>query len=198
MRSSGRRWLRAARSFPPDAEPWARQSAVKPAGNNEQPGETAIGDGWVAECPFLGLAPFEVEQAEWFYGREKLTSRLVDTVADRLDRPGILMVSGASGAGKSSLVRAGLLPALADGELSADSARWPVAVMHPTSRPRDELARVLARVAGRDPGAIRTMLEADPEQVPVVVRDVVDARAAGQGRAAVSTGDRLVAQLHRC
>ncbi|NUL33180.1 WD40 repeat domain-containing protein [Streptomyces lunaelactis] len=192
-----RQWLRAARSSPPDTDPSApQQPAPHSAEQQERAGQTAeetAADGRRADqCPYLGLAPFGQGQAKVFYGREKLTAQLVHTLADRLDRPGILMVSGASGAGKSSLVRAGLLPALADGALSAESARWPVAVMHPTSQPRDELARALAKVAGRDPGSIRKVLESAPERAHTVVRDVVDAHAATAQTTAGSTGDRLV------
>ncbi|WP_405593975.1 WD40 repeat domain-containing protein [Streptomyces sp. NBC_01410] len=183
-----RRWLRAARSSPPDPETFTEQSA----GQEERAGQTSASGRWESECPYLGLAPFGQEQTEVFYGREKLTAQLVHTLADRLDRPGILIVSGASGAGKSSLVRAGLLPALADGALSAESAQWPVAVMHPTSQPRDELARALAKVAGRDPAGIRAALESAPERAHTVVRDVVDAHAATAQTTAGSTGDRLV------
>ncbi|MEV4359914.1 AAA family ATPase [Nonomuraea sp. NPDC049625] len=178
-----RRWLRSARESPPDPVDTAR-----PAGHADP---AAVANRWASRCPYLGLAPFGQSQAEVFYGREKLTAQLVDALADRLDKPGILVVSGASGAGKSSLVHAGLLPALATGGLSAESARWPVAVVRPTTQPRDELARALARVAGRDPAAIRTLLEATPDQAHTVVRDVVDAHAA-PGTVVASTGERLI------
>src|SRR5437763_6165410 len=59
-------------------------------------------------CPFKGLAPFEAEDAEFFFGRE----RLVDEVVARLADAPLFAVVGASGSGKSSLLRAGLLPAL--------------------------------------------------------------------------------------
>ncbi|MBL1101787.1 WD40 repeat domain-containing protein [Streptomyces coffeae] len=188
-----RHWLRAARASPPD--PDVESCAGQPAEQDEWAGQVERGvadGGWASQCPYRGLAPFGQEQAEVFYGREKLTAQLVHTLAGRLDRPGVLMVSGASGAGKSSLVRAGLLPALADGALSEESARWPVAVMHPTSQPRDELARVLAKVAGRDPGAVRAALESAPERAYTLVRDVVDAYAVKGRQAVGSTGDRLV------
>ncbi|WP_438471304.1 nSTAND1 domain-containing NTPase [Streptomyces asiaticus] len=188
-----RHWLRAARASPPDpdVEPRAGQSAEQDEWA-EQAGRGVTDGRWASQCPYRGLAPFGQEQAEVFYGREKLTAQLVHTLADRLDRPGVMLVSGASGAGKSSLVRAGLLPALANGALSAESARWPVAVMHPTSQPRDELARVLAKVGRRDPGAIRAALESAPERAYTLVRDVVDAYAAKGQQAVGSTGNRLV------
>jgi WD40 repeat protein/DNA-binding SARP family transcriptional activator len=59
-------------------------------------------------CPFKGLAPFEPADAEFFFGRE----RLVDELLGRLEDAPFLAIVGASGTGKSSLLRAGLLPAL--------------------------------------------------------------------------------------
>lgn len=59
-------------------------------------------------CPFKGLAPFESVDAEFFFGRE----RLVDELLGRLEDAPFLALVGASGSGKSSLLRAGLLPAL--------------------------------------------------------------------------------------
>jgi WD40 repeat protein/DNA-binding SARP family transcriptional activator len=59
-------------------------------------------------CPFKGLAPFEPTDAKFFFGRE----RLVDELLGRLEDVPLLALVGASGSGKSSLLRAGLLPAL--------------------------------------------------------------------------------------
>jgi WD40 repeat protein/DNA-binding SARP family transcriptional activator len=59
-------------------------------------------------CPFKGLAPFERADAEFFFGRE----RLVEELLGRLEDVPFLALVGASGSGKSSLLRAGLLPAL--------------------------------------------------------------------------------------
>ncbi|MFC4533282.1 NACHT and WD repeat domain-containing protein [Sphaerisporangium dianthi] len=207
-----RRWLREARSSPPDpvaADPArARETPAEAIGAGEAAGaaleaiqareaeEAAeVVNRWVGECPYPGLAAFEQDQARVFFGRERLTAQLVDALANRLDRPGILVVAGASGAGKSSLVHAGLLPALAGGGLSAESAGWPVAVLHPTATPCDELARVLAAVAGADPTLIRRVLQSAPQQAHTVVRDAVVTRARARalaGGPATSSGDRLV------
>ena len=60
-------------------------------------------------CPYKGLAPYETADAEFFFGRE----RLVEELAGRLGEATLIGVVGPSGSGKSSLIRAGLLPRLA-------------------------------------------------------------------------------------
>ncbi|MGH3621933.1 MAG: caspase, EACC1-associated type [Sciscionella sp.] len=69
--------------------------------------------GQAGECPYPGLVPFQQDNARWFFGRERVTTELVGRLAARLDQPRPLVLVGASGAGKSSLLRAGLLPSLA-------------------------------------------------------------------------------------
>ena len=91
-------------------------------------------------CPYRGLAPFDAAHAEYFYGRERLVAELVA----RLVGSTLLAVVGPSGSGKSSAVRAGLLPALADGVVPG-SERWRRAVMRPGAHPLAELSRALAR-----------------------------------------------------
>ena len=61
-----------------------------------------------AICPYLGLVPYDVDDSDGFFGRE----REVDACLDRLSTVGVLMVVGPSGSGKSSLVRAGVAAAL--------------------------------------------------------------------------------------
>ena len=77
-------------------------------------------------CPYKGLASFEDTDAELFHGRERLIAELVA----RLVQARLLAVVGASGSGKSSAVRAGLLPALAAGVLPG-SARWRQVIITP-------------------------------------------------------------------
>jgi WD40 repeat protein/DNA-binding SARP family transcriptional activator len=90
-------------------------------------------------CPFRGLAPFEAAHERYFFGRERLVAELVA----RLVGAPLLAVVGPSGSGKSSVVRAGLLPALARGVLPG-SEDWPQALMRPGPHPRAELERALA------------------------------------------------------
>ena len=101
--------------------------------------------------PFKGLQYFEEADSELFYGRELLTAKLVE----RLQGTQFLsVIIGASGSGKSSLVRAGLVPALRKGEPLLDGTRppegsetWQVHVLTPTARPLEALALELTRGA---------------------------------------------------
>ena len=70
------------------------------------------------ECPFRGLEVFDEDHAEFFFGREALTPHLVDQL--REDR--FLAVLGPSGSGKSSVVRAGLVPQVRRGVLPGQRA----------------------------------------------------------------------------
>ena len=74
-----------------------------------------------------------------FFGRDEQ----VDQLLERLGRQRFLAVVGTSGCGKSSLVRAGLIPALGTGLLGSAGARWAVATMRPGDRPLWRLAEAL-------------------------------------------------------
>ena len=93
-------------------------------------------------CPYKGLAPFEIDDAECFFGREQLVAELVA----RLVGTRLLGVVGPSGSGKSSVVRAGLLPALAGGALPG-SDTWVRALIRPGEHPMRELRRARVRTA---------------------------------------------------
>ncbi|HEX8632121.1 MAG TPA: WD40 repeat domain-containing protein, partial [Catenuloplanes sp.] len=101
-------------------------------------------------CPYPGLAAFATEQSRWFFGRETAVAELVERLHRRLTGPGPRgpqVVMAPSGAGKSSLLRAGLVPELAKSRLPG-SARWPVRVCTPTAEPLRALAACVADLLG--------------------------------------------------
>src|SRR5512132_2259179 len=87
-------------------------------------------------APYPGLRPFEADEADLFFGREQH----VDALLKRLWGSHFVAVVGESGAGKSSLVRAGLLPALQAGFVVEAGSDWRVAVMRPGASPLTALA----------------------------------------------------------
>ena len=134
-------------------------------------------------CPYPGLGPFHEDDAALFFGRE----RLIQDVVQRLSDTAALVITGPSGSGKSSLVQAGLLPALKGGAL-ASSPRWRYATLTPGRSPLLALGRALTRLTGSldaqtdlidqaftDPARLtrwlQTHLADDPEQKAVLVVD---------------------------
>lgn len=89
--------------------------------------------------PFPGLRPFEASEEYLFFGREVQA----DEILSRLRRSRFLVVIGSSGSGKSSLMRAGVLPALYGGFMSDTGSHWRVAVMRPGNTPIQNLAEAL-------------------------------------------------------
>jgi len=158
-------------------------------------GPAAPGSGLVwAGCPYLGLVPFEERDAPVYYGRGELAEQLVQRLAERLDGTGILLVAGESGVGKSSLLRAGLMPRLAAGALGPGSERWPRRVIRPEASPLQELAAKLADIASADPVSVYRSLSAAPDETPMLVELAVRT-ATGRSRATRSrvSGDAAAA-----
>ena len=117
---------------------------------SNQPAVAASDDGAPApgEPPYQGMAYYDVADADRFFGREALTAELID----HLRQQPLLAVVGSSGSGKSSLVRAGVLPALQGKQPLIDgkqpptgSARWAYHLITPTARPLESLAASLTR-----------------------------------------------------
>ena len=102
------------------------------------------GPRWAGGCPYRGLLPYDQAHEAVFFGRERLTAEL----AGKLAGTGIVMVTGASGAGKTSLLQAGLVPALARGVQVPGSSSWPVISLTATARPLTDLAAGLASLGG--------------------------------------------------
>ena len=89
--------------------------------------------------PFPGLRPFNTDESLLFFGREGLS----DTLLEKLRATRFVAVIGTSGSGKSSLVRAGLLPALRSGFMTDAGSDWRVALFRPINNPIHHLATAL-------------------------------------------------------
>ncbi|MFI9010495.1 AAA family ATPase [Actinosynnema sp. NPDC053489] len=145
---------RKSRPQPPaaglyDLEAWralweeALASPVSAPDDEEPPSSDEIG-----VCPYRGLAAFQPEDSSWFFGRERSTAALVSRLGSAAETGGIVMLVGASGAGKSSLVRAGVIPSIRDGALAVPgSTKWPAVVVTPGADPVRELVREIPELA---------------------------------------------------
>ncbi len=105
--------------------------------------------------PYPGLRPFEADESDLFFGRETQT----DDLLRRLGCSRFVAVVGTSGSGKSSLVRAGLLPALRGGFLLASGSHWRIAVLRPGGSPIESLASALHAAIYPDAGGDRFVEE---------------------------------------
>ncbi|MEX5635109.1 hypothetical protein [Parafrankia sp. FMc2] len=161
--------------------------------------EEAGGD--ARACPYPGLRGFDESSEQWFFGRERMVADLLARVAstarvrsqdqnlnqvhvpDDAQVPaqapwhGPLVLVGASGSGKSSLLRAGLLPALAGGAL-AGSAGWPRLVMTPGERPLEILVQRTVETIGMPAMArlLRDSLRGEPERFGEVIGELLTGR----------------------
>ena len=110
--------------------------------------------------PYKGLDAFHLEDADSFFGREALSEILTTRLSENGTTPRFLAVVGPSGSGKSSVVRAGLLPALAADRIPGAS-EWTVAGMYPRVNPFHELEASLQRVAVKRTSDLLSILRRD-------------------------------------
>lgn len=129
------------------------------------------------EPPYRGLLVFETEHAGLFFGRAARTDWLLQALRPARDgapATRFLAIVGASGSGKSSLARAGLLAALHDGRL-ADSQHWPQLLLKPGAQPLNSL--VVALTAGlklpRSPVDLQAELAAHPNALHLACRQAL-------------------------
>lgn len=97
--------------------------------------------------PYVGLRPFFLQDSLQFFGRESQTAELLSVLHEHR----FLGVVGSSGSGKSSLVRAGLLPALFGGFLVGDRDRWQIVQIKPGDSPMRNLAAGLLAASSETP-----------------------------------------------
>ena len=123
-----------------------------------------------APNPYKGLLPFTEADADMFFGREALTEELIA----RLAGVRFLTVVGPSGSGKSSVVRAGLIPAVRAGAI-VGSDRWPIVEMVPGAHPLIELETALLKVAEDPPPSLLEILETDELGILRAIKRVLPA-----------------------
>ena len=144
------------------------------------------------DSPYRGLNAFDERDAAFFFGREAATTAFLDRMSQQLDGSGLLVVSGVSGAGKSSLLRAGVLPRLRGEGLAAapEAAAWPCLVFSPGAAPLDELAVRVASLAGADAAAVRRDLEVEPAGFALTARQAALAQGGVSTTGGPASGSR--------
>jgi formylglycine-generating enzyme required for sulfatase activity/predicted Ser/Thr protein kinase len=123
--------------------------------------------------PYRGLEPFEARHRALFFGRDAD----IHAVLERLRHQPLVLVAGDSGAGKSSLCRAGVLPQVAAGVLE-DGREMATCTLWPGRRPINALAAVLAPVLGRQEHELVTLLTDTPAWLGRALRE---AHQSGRG-----------------
>lgn len=113
-----------------------------------------------APAPYVGLTSFQQSDADHFFGRENLTERLIEHLKEKR----FLVLFGASGSGKSSVLRAGVLPRFSG---------TPALVLTPGPHPLEECAIQWAARAHLTPGSLRSELQADPRTLHRVARQLL-------------------------
>ncbi|WP_170217283.1 helix-turn-helix domain-containing protein [Kutzneria buriramensis] len=119
-------------------------------------------------APYVGLASFQPEDADRFFGREHLVGQLTA----RLRRQRFIAVFGPSGSGKSSLLRAGLIPAVTAGH-GADGHPCSTVLFTPGEHPLQECATQFAARLRIPAGTVLADLETDPTHLHLAVRQVL-------------------------
>jgi hypothetical protein len=149
-----------------------------------------------SESPYPGLSVFRPDEARWFFGRERVTAELLLHLDEMIhaDSGEPLVVVGSSGAGKSSLLQAGLMGALAEGRLpEPGSASWPRVLLTPGGHPAHTLRTARAALASGesisgdsravvvidDLEEIFTLTESESERAEFL--DEIDSMAAASG-----------------
>lgn len=123
------------------------------------------------ENPYKGLHAFQMIDARDFFGREELIQKLIRRMQENEPHYRFLAIIGPSGSGKSSIVKAGLIPALWKGAIHG-SEKWFIVDMIPGTHPLDKLETALIRVAANQAASIRDQLMRD-ERGLLRVADII-------------------------
>jgi WD40 repeat protein/transcriptional regulator with XRE-family HTH domain len=163
---------------------WARTGVRERAGETEQPpqpldaGPDQPTDSATAPTeirnPYKGLRPFSENDASDFFGREALTQHLLGRMAEDSEMARFLAVVGPSGSGKSSVVRAGVVPAVRQGSLPG-AMKWTILDMIPGMYPFEEMEATLLRVAVNPPASLLPQLVEDERGMLRAIKRVLPA-----------------------
>ena len=140
----------------------------------------------VTSNPYKGLEPFDEADSAQFFGRERVVERMLTRLGGHGSRNRFLAVVGPSGSGKSSVVNAGLIPALRAGGVPGSDS-WFVATMTPGIHPFESLGRALTKVAVTVPPTLLEHLVASPSGI----RRSVDAMLPDDGSPLVLVVDQF-------
>ncbi|WP_405183659.1 WD40 repeat domain-containing protein (plasmid) [Nocardia sp. NBC_01377] len=171
---------------------WKKANAEKvPAGGRPRTGTKSKARAWTDDVvpeiadpatghyvsPYRGLARFVEADARFFFGRETAIGALVQRLSQRLQDSGILLVSGVSGAGKSSLLRAGVLPWLRESGLpeTPEARDWPNRVFSPGKDPLDALAIAITQGTAVSAATVRGELDTTPDRFALITKQAVGA-----------------------
>lgn len=124
--------------------------------------------------PYPGLRPFKLEESYLFFGREGQSEELLR----RLERSHFVAVVGTSGSGKSSLVRAGLLPLLSSGFMPNTNASWRISIFRPGNSPIHNLADALVHNEQAETGSPAKEKNADAGELDVGIVETILRRSA--------------------
>ncbi len=143
----------------PDALAFASAFRQAVGGGAPEPvGDLVALTGWEPINPYKGLRPFEEADAADFFGRQALVERLLARLREEGEAGRFLALVGPSGSGKSSVVKAGLLPAL-----RREAREWFVVEMTPGEHPLAKLEMGLLRIAADRPIGLAEHLRSDEE-----------------------------------
>jgi WD40 repeat protein len=154
----------------------------------ERPG--GFGD----SSPYRGLYPFTEDDAAVFFGRDHQTFKLLEHASGCLNSSGMLALTASSGAGKTSLLRAGLFPAIS-GRWWIDrpgSEHWPLLYLTPGVDPLGALAAELAQqIDGALAIDVRRAMSDEPQQAHLLARQALSQSGAGESARMVLVVDQF-------
>ncbi|MGW6498863.1 nSTAND1 domain-containing NTPase [Nonomuraea angiospora] len=151
-----------------DVEEWEtrwRQTAADTSAGKAGETDDVMADG---QSPYVGLQSFGPQDTHRFHGRDRLLARLTKAVREQR----LVVVVGASGAGKSSLLRAGLVAAARSGAL-ADDQPWPDVVITPGPHPLESCAVGLVAHLSAPAAGVHATLTGHPRALGLASRQVL-------------------------